>query len=151
MSDLKPCPCGAPAATPHFADEDNESGGGWGEVYCTICTFSARGNYVSWCQDDDRDASVQKAIETWNTRVTEPDLARALIDTTAERDALRERAMSAYEKGLRDALSIIASIGYGKNPDMDEGHEEAYRAIEAHLAAWKTGKPAELQKDTPNG
>lgn len=57
----------------------------------------------------------------------------------AERDALIE---AAYEKGLSDALGIVASIGYGATEDVDRGHEDAYRAIEKHLADWKAAATA---------
>lgn len=57
---------------------------------------------------------------------------RALIET-------------AYEKGLSDALGIVASIGYGATEDVDRGHEDAYRAIEKHLADWKASAAAALR------
>ena len=50
----------------------------------------------------------------------------------------------AFETGLNEALKVIASIGYGKNQDVDEGHEEAYRAVETYLKDWKANKPADL-------
>jgi hypothetical protein len=58
-----------------------------------------------------------------------PDLARALIETTAERDALRERVAR-----LRDALEGIAG--------SDDPYEPCGWAINTACAA--------LQEDTPN-
>jgi hypothetical protein len=55
---------------------------------------------------------------------------------------------AAYEKGLDDALALIASLGYGRNQDVDEGHEEAYRAIEFHLKHWKAAKPRTTTAET---
>ena len=56
-----------------------------------------------------------------------------------------------FEKGLNTALKCIASIGYGKNQDVDEGHEEAYRAVEAYLKDWKSSKPAALDPAPDQG
>ena len=50
----------------------------------------------------------------------------------------------AFETGLNEALKVIASIGYGKNQDVDEGHEEAYRAVETYLKERIANKPADL-------
>lgn len=47
----------------------------------------------------------------------------------------------AYLQGLNDALKIIASLGYGKNEDVDEGHEDAYRAIEKYKNSWEVADP----------
>ena len=44
---------------------------------------------------------------------------------------------SAYAKGLSDAMGLIASLGYGRNQDVDEGHEEAFRAIESYFNDWQ--------------
>jgi hypothetical protein len=52
-----------------------------------------------------------------------------MTQTDNERDA--------YAKGLSDALGLIASLGYGRNQDVDEGHEEAFRAVERHLKEWQ--------------
>lgn len=46
-------------------------------------------------------------------------------------------ARNAYAKGLSDALGLIASLGYGKNLDVDEGHEEAFCAVERYLNEWQ--------------
>jgi len=73
------------------------------------------------CRLQSDDGSQERVTAAWNTRAP------------AEALAVPE----AYEKGLRDALGLIASIGYGKNEDVDEGHEEAFRAIEKHLTEWK--------------
>jgi len=57
---------------------------------------------------------------------------------------LADAKSAAYEKGLDDALALIVSLGYGRNQDVDEGHEEAYRAIEFHLKHWKAAADALL-------
>lgn len=41
-----------------------------------------------------------------------------------------------FGDGLRTAICVIASIGYGKNEDVDAGHEEALRAVEKYLTDW---------------
>lgn len=43
----------------------------------------------------------------------------------------------AYENGMRRALGLVASLGYGKNEDVDRGHEEAFGAIQQDLDNWK--------------
>lgn len=57
-----------------------------------------------------------------------------------EQRARAERAEAAlatmFGDGLRTAISVIASIGYGKNEDVDAGHEEALRAVEKYLTDW---------------
>lgn len=47
-----------------------------------------------------------------------------------------------YEKGLVDALGIIASLGYGENEHVDEGHAEAFRAVDKHLTEWNSKRAA---------
>jgi hypothetical protein len=59
-------------------------------------------------------------------------------------------ARNAYAKGLSDALGLIASLGYGKNQDVDEGHEEAFRAVERHLNEWQA-RAALAAFDTTGG
>jgi len=63
--------------------------------------------------------------------------------TAAMLRACKGRDTAAFETGLNTALKIIASLGYGKNQDVDEGHEEAYRAVETYFADWKANKPSE--------
>ena len=64
--------------------------------------------------------------------------------TAATLRACKGQGATAFETGLNEALKVIASIGYGKNQDVDEGHEEAYRAVETYLKDWKANKPADL-------
>ena len=59
-----------------------------------------------------------------------------LLEAAAMLRAMKGRDTAAFEAGLNTALKCIASIGYGKNQDVDEGHEEAYRAVEAYLKDW---------------
>jgi hypothetical protein len=74
----------------------------------------------------------------------------ALIDLRRERDALRAQlaAPSApsreaafrkegFEAGLKAAMKVIASIGYGQNQDVDEGQEQAFRAVQKYFHNWK--------------
>jgi hypothetical protein len=68
-------------------------------------------------------------ISMGDTEYIRADLARALIDTNAERDALRERVAK-----LRDALEGIAG--------SDDPYEPCGWAINTARAA--------LQEDTPN-
>jgi predicted nucleic acid-binding protein len=44
----------------------------------------------------------------------------------------------AYANGMRDALAVACSLGYGGSPDVDRGHQEACDAICAFIAAWET-------------
>jgi len=75
-----------------------------------------------------------------------------LNGTSALKDCIETLEVSlakSYESGMQCALGIIAAIGYGKNEDVDAGHEEAYRAIERHLADWKTAATS-AEKGQPN-
>ena len=86
------------------------------------------------------------AIGTWNVGEHD-DIDRdeyirrdpAVLATLPEVKALIE---ASYEKGLSAALGVVASIGYGASEDVDRGHEDAYRAIENHLADWKAAASA---------
>lgn len=65
----------------------------------------------------------------------------------------------AYEAGLQTALGLIGSIGYGKNEDVDRGHEEAFSAVAKHLQDFRDAKSAalapteaaQMREDFPNG
>jgi len=59
----------------------------------------------------------------------------------------KEKAV-AFRLGMETALKVIASIGYGKNEDVDCGHGEAFAAVEGYLAGWKADTPAELKGET---
>jgi len=56
-------------------------------------------------------------------------------DLSAAREAAARR--EGYAKGMRDALAVACSLGYGGSPDVDRGHQEACDAIHAALAAWE--------------
>jgi len=73
------------------------------------------------------------------TTVTPAIKAAAMLRECKGRDA------AAFETGMDTALKCIASLGYGKNHDVDEGHEDAYRAVETYLKDWKTHRPASLE------
>lgn len=63
-----------------------------------------------------------------------------------ELDAKLAKAKAvSYQLSMETALKVIASIGYGKNEDVDYGHKDAFRAVEAHLADWKAATLAELK------
>jgi hypothetical protein len=57
----------------------------------------------------------------------------------------------AYDRGLVDALGIIASLGYGASDGVDRGHEEAFRAVEKHLADWRAARIAALIEQEGEG
>jgi hypothetical protein len=49
---------------------------------------------------------------------------------------------------LDDALALIGSLGYGRNQDVDEGHQDAFRAIEFHLKHWKAAEARTTTAET---
>ncbi|GGW24174.1 hypothetical protein GCM10011452_09560 [Gemmobacter lanyuensis] len=83
---------------------------------------------VTWCIEPQDDGDTEYIRRDPAVLATLPEV-QAMIET-------------AYEKGLSDALGIVASIGYGATEDVDRGHEDAYRAIEKHLADWKASAAA---------
>ena len=106
---LKPCPfCGEPPYTRTRQDEDLSTHDivDWHFVGCSNCD-------VSFGIPDGYDCGT--AVEQWNTRADHSD---ALI-------------AAAREEALREALQRIADLKRGHSEDVDEGHEQAYRAIEA--------------------
>ena len=72
-----------------------------------------------------------------------------MADRIEELEAkLADAKSAAYEKGLNDALDLIVSLRYGRNQDVDEGHEDAYRAIEFHLKHWKAAEARTTTAET---
>ena len=67
-------------------------------------------------------------IEAWDAPPSGAEYIRA--------DVAAAMVAQAYERAVTEAMGVVASIGYGKNEDVDAGHEEAFRAIEAHLKDW---------------
>ena len=133
MSDLKPCPfCGT------------HPGHGWFpgdfDIDCGNCHFSISRHISDYGSEE---AAKAAAIEAWNSRPAEAELARALIDATAERDALRALLIEA-----RESLAEYVDAEY------PEPSRSRYPAM---LRLWKRDMDlcwridAALQEDTPNG
>lgn len=59
------------------------------------------------------------------------DAIHRIEELEAELAAAKQEGFAA---GMGTAMRIVASIGYGKNRDVDEGHYEAFRAIEKYYA-----------------
>jgi hypothetical protein len=81
-----------------------------------------------------------------------PDFAQKYVNDTitalrAEVERLRADAANAYEKGLQDALRVIASLEYGMSEGVDEGHEKAFRAVQKHLADWRAALTTKGEAD----
>ena len=150
LIELKPCPvCGGEAHTYETKTDDGE--------YCVQTQCKGCGAEVAfslpWTSGyGQRIAAWNDVEKRWN--------ARALIETTAERDALRERVarLEADNARLREQHRLIELLGYRENDqaawqvahmrgvatDALEGRtsEHVWRLFPRHRAA--------LQKDTPN-
>jgi hypothetical protein len=77
----------------------------------------------------------------WNS-VGSKAMAELLKELSNHVDRAEAALATVFGDGLRTAISVIASIGYGKNEDVDAGHEEAFRAVEKYLTDWTSrGQP----------
>jgi hypothetical protein len=85
--------------------------------------------------------------DSWKNRaIHQNEVANAALERTEQADKRNiVSVLRAYEKGLQDALAVIASLGYGRTEDVDEGHEEAFRAVEKHITDWR----AALSREEP--
>ena len=65
--EIKACPfCGSPAESHVCRDDDHNR---YGEVHCTSCSASTRGEYLHWMDNTDAElASEFDAITAWNSR-----------------------------------------------------------------------------------
>ena len=85
------------------------------------------------------------AVRQENADALDRDALLNLTDSTAAMlRACKGRDTAGFETGLNTALKCIASLGYGRNEDVEEGHEDGYRAVETCLKDWKANKPAAL-------
>jgi hypothetical protein len=53
--------------------------------------------------------------------------------TSARIEELEAKLAKERKNGMQDALNLIALLPYGRNEDVSEGQEDAYRAIETAL------------------